>query len=43
MLCENELYMGGSTCLMLFGWMTPWPYLSVVGTIMLMIGFFTID
>lgn len=43
MLCDNEYYMAGGAFLAIFGWMTPWPYLSLIGVIMLMIGFFTID
>lgn len=42
MLCDNEYYMAGGAFLAIFGWMIWWP-LSMIGVIMLMIGFATID
>ena len=42
MLCYDEQFMAGGGLLMLFGWMIWWP-LSVIGVIMLMAGFASID
>lgn len=42
MLCNDEYFMAAGGFLALFGWMI-WMPLSIIGVIMLMVGFATID